>query len=127
MMLLGVASMFGPVQWLVNSNSSRCATTAAIVAFAASLPAGSVDAARMQRTMTPEYMCHGCDCRRILMVILSSPANASVSSSLPNALAENGQVGSRNISNRRGPRPQVKGSAIHVSVWLIHSIQLYEA
>src|SRR5215467_3758868 len=65
----------------------------------------------MQRTITPEYMCHGCDCRRIAMLTLSGPALASVSSSLPNALAEKGQVGSRNISKRRWPRPQVSGSA----------------
>src|SRR5262249_43484828 len=49
--------------------------------------------------------------RRIAMLTLSDPALASVSSSLPNALAEKGQVGSRNISKRRFPRPQVSGSA----------------
>src|SRR5215831_7813415 len=50
------------------------------------------------------------------MVILSEPAAASVSSSLANALAEYGQVGSRNISNRRGPWPQVSGSACLVLI-----------
>ena len=49
------------------------------------LAACSVEAARMQRTITPEYMCQGCDCRRILIVIRSSPAWASRSSSLLNA------------------------------------------
>src|SRR5215813_11220307 len=99
MIWFGVASIFGPQQCLVNSNSSRCAAATASTAFAASLPVGNVEAARTQRTITPEYMCHGCECRRILMVILSDPAAASVSSSLANALAENGQVGSRNNSN----------------------------
>src|SRR5262249_19520246 len=83
----------------------------AITAFAACLPVGNVEAASTQRTITPEYMCHGCECRRILMVTLSEPAAASVSSSLLNAFAEYGQVGSRNISNSRGPRPQISGSA----------------
>jgi hypothetical protein len=36
-------------------------STAAITAFAASLPLSSVEAAKMQRTMTPEYICQGCD------------------------------------------------------------------
>src|SRR6516164_6492450 len=99
MICFGVASIFGPLQCLVNSNSSRCAATAASAAFAASLPLGNVEAARTQRTITPEYMCHGCECRQTLMVILSVPAAASVSSSLANAFAEYGQVGSRNISN----------------------------
>src|ERR1700724_233818 len=44
----------------------------------------------------------------------SSPACASRSSSLPNAFTENGQVGSRNTSNTRGPWPQTRGSARHV-------------
>src|SRR5882757_3472613 len=123
MMSLGVAFMFGPLQCLVNSNSSRWATTAVITDFAASLPPDKVDAARMQRTITPEYMCHGCDCKRILIVIRSSPADCSNSSSFPNALAQYGQVGSRNSSNRRGPCPQVKGSAFHVAVSLICSIR----
>ena len=34
---------------------------AAITAFAASLPLSSVEAAKIQRTTTPEYMCQGCD------------------------------------------------------------------
>ncbi len=67
MMSLGVASIFGPRQWRSNSNSSRCAATAAMTDFAAALPACSVEAARMQRTITPEYMCQGCDCSRILI------------------------------------------------------------
>src|SRR5262249_20030013 len=113
-MCFGVASIFGPLQCLVNSNSSRCAATAASTAFAASLPVGNVEAASTQRTITPEYMCHGCECRRILRVTFSEPAAASVSSSLANALAEYGQVGSRNTSNWRGPRPQVSGSARQV-------------
>src|SRR6187549_2688697 len=99
MMSLGVAFMFAPLQCRVNSNSSQCAATTLITDFAASLPPDKVDAARMQRTITPEYMCQGCDCRRILIVIRSAPAACSVSSSLPNALTEYGQVGSRNISN----------------------------
>src|SRR5262249_42105082 len=112
----GVASIFAPLQCLVNSNSSRCSATAASTAFAASLPVGNVEAARTQRTITPEYMCHGCECRRTLMVILSEPVAARVSSSLANALAEYGQVGSRNISNCRGPRPQVSGLARQVLI-----------
>jgi hypothetical protein len=40
----------------------------------------------MQRTITPEYMCQGCDCRRTLTVMRSSPALSSKSSSLPKAL-----------------------------------------
>ena len=48
-------------QWRSNSNSSRCAATAAITDFAAAFPLSRVEAARMQRTMTPEYMCQGCD------------------------------------------------------------------
>src|SRR5215471_19072610 len=44
----------------------------------------------------------------------SSPAWARRSSSLPNALTENGQVGSRNTSKTRGPWPQTSGSARHV-------------
>src|SRR5215467_15555135 len=75
-MSFGVASIFGPLQCLVNSNSSR----------------------------------------RAAMLTLSDPAPASVASSLANALAENGQVGSRNISNRRGPCPQVSGSARQVLI-----------
>src|ERR1700733_14286463 len=35
----------------------------------------------------------------------------SSASSLPNAFTEKGQVGSRNISNTRGPWPQTRGSA----------------
>jgi hypothetical protein len=31
--------------------------------FTAAFPASRVEAARMQRTITPEYMCQGCDCR----------------------------------------------------------------
>src|ERR1700719_2309124 len=46
--------------------------------------------------------------------MLSSPASPSRSSSLPNALTENGQVGSRNTSKTRGPWPQTSGSARHV-------------
>src|SRR6266568_4690594 len=99
MICFGAASIFGPAQCVVNSNSSRCAATAASAAFAASLPVANVEAARTQRTITPEYMCHGCECSQILMVMLSEPATASVSSSLVNAHAEYGQVGSRNISN----------------------------
>src|SRR5262249_23722999 len=38
----------------------------------------------------------------------------SRSSSLPNALTENGQVGSRNNSKTRGPWPQTSGSARQV-------------
>src|SRR6516165_6570792 len=130
MMSFGVASMFGPLQCLVNSNSSRCAATAASTAFAASLPFGNVEAARMHRTITPEYMCQGCECRRIVTLTLSEPALASVSSSLANAFAENGQVGSRNISNWRGPWPQVSGSArqaLIVSVMLSSSFGYGEA
>src|SRR5580692_7689859 len=48
------------------------------------------------------------------MVTRSSPVCARRSSSLPNAFTENGQVGSRNISNTRGPWPQTRGSARHV-------------
>src|ERR1700756_1654045 len=48
------------------------------------------------------------------MVIWSSPASPRSSSSLPNALTENGQVGSRNTSKTRGPWPQTSGSARHV-------------
>src|SRR5215813_5543078 len=48
------------------------------------------------------------------MVIWSSPAWPRRSSSLPSALTENGQVGSRNISRTRGPWPQTSGSARHV-------------
>src|SRR5580700_5705345 len=47
------------------------------------------------------------------MVIWSSPAWPRRSSSLPNALTENGQVGSRNTSKTRGPWPQTSGSARH--------------
>jgi hypothetical protein len=39
----------------------------------------------MQRTITPEYMCQGCDCRRTLTVMRSSPASSSRSSSFPKA------------------------------------------
>jgi len=61
-------------------------------------------------------------------MILSSPADVSVSSSLPKARAENGQVGSRNISNRRSPRPQVSGSARHdVSLIALIPVQEPEA
>src|SRR3981189_1471169 len=74
MMSLGVASRFGPLQWRSNSNSSRCWATAAITDFAAVFPPSRVEAARMQRTITPEYMCQGCDCRRTLTVMRSSPA-----------------------------------------------------
>src|SRR5262249_62235396 len=88
-----------PLQCRETPPPPRRPKPATTPAFAAPLPAGNVEAARMQRTITPEYMCHGCDWRRILMVILSAPAAASVSSSLANAFAENGQVGSRNISN----------------------------
>src|SRR5580704_2425753 len=48
------------------------------------------------------------------MVMRSSPAWPSRPSSLPNALTENGQVGSRNTSKMRGPWPQTSGSAHHV-------------
>src|SRR5215469_11699546 len=48
------------------------------------------------------------------MVIWSSPAWPRRLSSLPNALTENGQVGSRNTSRTRGPWPQTSGSAYHV-------------
>src|SRR5580693_862749 len=55
----------------------------------------------------------------------SSPIRASRSSSLPNALTENGQVGSKNTSKTRGPWPQTSGSASHIffirfppSAWL---------
>ena len=67
----------------------------------------------MQRTITPEYMCQVCDCRRILTVMRSSPVLSSRSSSLPKALMENGQVGSRNTWKTRGPCPQKSGSARH--------------
>src|SRR4051794_20610306 len=60
MMSLGAASRFGPPQWWSNSNSSRCAATAAITDFAAAFLLSSVEAARIQRTITPEYMCQGC-------------------------------------------------------------------
>src|SRR3954468_21000707 len=50
------------------------------------------------------------------MVMRSSPACPSSSSSLPNALTENGQVGSRNTSKTRGPLPHTSGSARHVFV-----------
>jgi hypothetical protein len=60
----------------------------------------------MQRTITPEYMCQGCDCRRTLTVMRSSPAWSTRSSSLPKALTGNGQVGSWNTSKMRGPWPQ---------------------
>src|SRR2546423_7523044 len=63
MMSLGGAPRFGPLQCRSNSNSSRCAATAAMTDFAAVFPASRVEAARMQRTITPEYMCQGCDCR----------------------------------------------------------------
>src|ERR1700731_3585693 len=48
------------------------------------------------------------------MVIWSSPAWPRRSSSLPKALTENGQVGSRNTSKTRGPWPQTSGSVRHV-------------
>jgi hypothetical protein len=68
----------------------------------------------MQRTIRPEYMCQGCDCRRTLMVMRSSPASSSRSSSLPKALTENGQVGSRNTSKMRGRGPtQADQRAMH--------------
>ena len=57
----------------------------AMTDFAAVFPPSRVEAARMQRTITPEYMCQGCDCRRILTVMRSSPAWSSRSSSLPKA------------------------------------------
>ena len=84
-----------------------------MTAFAVAFPPSSVDAAKMQRTITPEYMCQGCDWRRILSVMRSAPAAASNSSNLPNAFTEYGQVGSRNASNIRGPLPQTRGSARH--------------
>src|SRR5262249_49643394 len=119
----GVASMLGPLQCFVNSNSSRCAATAANTSLAASFPAGKVDAANTLRTTTPEYMCQGCECRRSLIVTFSGPAVASVSSGLPNAFPEKGQVGSRNTSNMRGPFPQVSGSAYQLLVvWVMSSI-----
>jgi hypothetical protein len=65
----------------------------------------------MQQTITPEYMCQGCDCRRTLTVMRSSPALSSRSSILPKALMENGQASSRNIPKMRGPWPQTSGSA----------------
>src|ERR1700726_4642959 len=99
MICFGAASIFGPAQCLVNSNSSRCAAMAASTAFAASLPVGNVEAARTQRTITEEYMCHGCECSQILMVMLSEPATPSVSSIFLNALAVNGQVGSTRVPN----------------------------
>ena len=73
-----------------------------------------VDAARMQRTLTPEYMCQGCDRRCSFTVMRSSPAWSSRSSSLPKVLTENGQVGSRNTSKMRarGPR-QADQRAMH--------------
>jgi hypothetical protein len=87
--------------------------TAIITVFAASLPPCRVDAAKMQRTITPEYMCQGCDWRRILTVIRSSPETFSVSSSFPKAFTENGHVGSRNISKRGpGPKPKVQLSKL---------------
>ena len=72
----------------------------------------------MQRTITPEYMCQVCDCRRILTVMRSSPVLSSRSSSLPKALMENGQVGSRNTWKTRGPCPPEK----RVSAPCIHAI-----
>ena len=65
----------------------------------------------MQRTITPENRCHGCDCKRIFTLILSSPASASSASSLLKVFTENGQVGSRNTSNVRAPWPQTSGCA----------------
>jgi hypothetical protein len=50
---------------------------------------------------------------------------AEQSSSLPNALTENGQVGSRNISKTRGPLPHTNGSARHefgIRSFLVHPI-----
>jgi hypothetical protein len=44
-------------------------------------------------------------------VMRSSPALSSRSSSLPKALMENGQVGSRNTSKTLSPWPQTSGSA----------------
>src|ERR1700760_498149 len=61
MMSLRVASRFGPLQWRSNSNSSRCAATAVMTAFAAALPMSRVEAAKIQRTITAEYICHGWD------------------------------------------------------------------
>jgi hypothetical protein len=52
-MSLGVASRFGPLQCRSNSNSSRCAATAAMTDFAATFPLSRVEAARIQRTITP--------------------------------------------------------------------------
>src|ERR1700693_3761475 len=60
------------------------------------------------------------------MVMRSSPAWASRSSSLPNALTENGQVGSRNTSKMRGPWPQTSGSACHtffIRFLLLHLVR----
>src|ERR1700730_1974517 len=79
--------------------------------FAAALPLSGVEAARMQRTITPEYICQGCDWSRSLMVRRSSPTWSSSASTLPNALTENGQVGSKNISKMVGPCSQTSGSA----------------
>src|SRR5216684_2819014 len=55
----------------------------------------------------------GCECSQILSVTLLAPADCKVSSSLPKAFAENGQVGSRNTSKTLDPCPQVNGSARH--------------
>jgi hypothetical protein len=54
MMSLDVTSRFGPLQWWSNSNSSRCAATAAVTDFAAVFPPSRVEAARIQRAITPE-------------------------------------------------------------------------
>lgn len=71
---------------------------------AAALPADKVAAANTQRRITPENMCHGCDCRRALIVNQSSAAAAAASSalSLPRARTEKGQVCSLEHTRRGG-------------------------
>src|SRR5260370_39495781 len=81
--------------------------------LAAPLPSPRVEAASAQRVITPEKRCHGCECSQILSVTLPAAADCKVSSSLPKAFAENGQVGSRNTSKTLDPCPQVSGSARH--------------
>ena len=55
--------------------------------------------------------------------ICSLTATRWLAQGLPNARTENGHVGSRNISNTRGPWPQASGSARH-ALWLIGSLLL---
>ena len=86
----------------------RCANEEAATR---SRPLSSVEAARIARTITPEYRCHGWDCSRTLTVILSSPAADRSSLILPKALFEMDKS-AQNISKARGPRPTSSAASI---------------